>query len=498
MINYIAMALSGLLISIPINNPDFYYLGFIALIPALWALQRIKHSGFIHGWILGLFLIAGTSYWIFIPLDKYGGMNIFINIILLLLFFLVYAFFYGLWGWIFKKINYSNLVHPLILAFTWVGIEYVKFLFTPAYTFSTIGYSQRNFIEFLQLADVGGVFLISFITIIINAYIYKIINRKKLRYIIPLVLIFTLIFISGNIKVNNLEDEKFRTINTGIIQTNILPENKWRTSDIKKNMQDIVNDIDYLLKNNQVDLIITPESALTFDIIRNEYYRKIFFNKINNFDTFIQVGSMAMIDDYKKVYNSTFLISPDNEIINRYDKVNLLPFGEYLPFNNFSKNVFGLDFEEIFSFTGYPSWGESITLFETNYGKWKTLICSELIPPIPHKKDFDFFVNISNEGWFGRESLQEQMWTTAIFRAVENRKPLIKSGNNAYSGVIFPDGTFIRKSPADTEEFLIKVPIRKENNTFYSNWGNFIAYISLIFIIILLIRTYFFNSSTRP
>ncbi len=219
-------------------------------------------------------------------------------------------------------------------------------------------------------------------------------------------------------------------------------------------------------------LIIWPETSLTFDFIRNEYYRKKFFEKINIVNGYIQTGSLAIISAKDIVYNSSFLISPEGKVINRYNKVRLVPFGEYMPFQKLVKWITGI---EMISETP----GNDITIFNYENLSWKTAICSEILYPELVSKNIgqaEFVVNQSNEAWYKRGNLQEQMWSAATFRAVENRIAVVKSGNKAYGGLITPWGeTAVRSHARDEgQKLVVAVPIN-QGKTYYQSHADLIG-----------------------
>ena len=240
------------------------------------------------------------------------------------------------------------------------------------------------------------------------------------------------------------------------------------------------------VKNSQ--LVITPETSLTFDITRNEYYRDILKNKLKSLNTYLQVGSQAasVKDDNFKKYNSSFLISPAGKIENRYNKNRLVLFGEFIPFQKFVNNVAGTNLRSL-------TRGKGVEIFKTDFSNWKTVICSEILNPLFFQKNInkiDFVINQSNEAWYNKSNLKNQMWYGAKFRAVENRCSVVKAGNYAYNGLILPSGKQIKRDVNKKESFVVEIKIN-HTSTLYQKWGNYIGYISAIiwglFIIIKII-----------
>jgi apolipoprotein N-acyltransferase len=473
--------LSALLMTLPLSYPGLYYLSWIALVPFLFSIKNdAPVQGFKKGFLLGYIMFISISFWLYFPLVNFSGLPWIICLLLLAIAFIIPGFFYGLWAWTYILLSKKKSCSAFFLAFSWTGLEYLRYRILPALPFGFAGYTQRGFFPLLQLADVGGVFLLSFTVILINGYFFKLFQQRKLRNIIPLCIILIIILVYSNIRLSEIENGDSQYFEVGLVQTVISPDEKWKLSNLESN-------IDLLLDRSRQfsdpDLIIWPESSLTFDLIRNEYYRRKLINGLSGLDAHIQAGSLAIIDDRDEIFNSSFLFTPEGRIGNRYNKMRLVPFGEYLPFAGLIEPLTG------FSMLSKSS-GQEVVLFRLKPLNWRTVICSEILyPELVQQgiKESDFVVNQSNEAWYLSGNLQEQMWTAAVFRAVENRRAVVKAGNFAYSGIIDPSGkVVIRGRPVQEDILEGKVRTNREE-TIYQHWGDYIGYISLALVLLLLL-----------
>lgn len=478
--------------SLPLAYPHLFFISWIGLIPFLFIIKK-RNILFSYkaGTVMGITIFLCSTGWLYYPIVNYSGLPWLIAFLIFLLFIILVGSIYGIWGLVFTLIKKKDKLSPFWLAISWIGIEYVRFIFLTDFPFAFTGYTQVGFPWLLQLAEYGGFFLIGFVVILINGYLYLAIYRRKIKFILPVILMLSIIMVIGIININNYKSNNFKKINVGIVMTNLLPDEKWKVSNIESNIKYLIKQTKKIEKN---DLIVWPESAVTFDLIRNEYYRNIFYNMFGDIKTNIQIGSLAIIDNKKEKYNSSFLIT-DGKIKNRYNKIKLVPFGEYMPFSNIVEFISGLT---LFSETP----GKETVIFKTNFASWRTTICSEILQSelIQDKVEkAQFFVNQSNEGWYKRGSLQTQMWTAAIFRAVENRRAVVKAGNMAYGGVISPSGLALaKKHSANSNTITAKVPL-VTRQTFYQEWGDFVGYISAGFLLIFfVIKIYniFFSHQT--
>ncbi len=478
---YLLMVFSGLLIIIPLRNPDLFFLAWIAIIPALYALkdQELK-KGFWQGSILGFTIMAGTIYWLYYPLINFSGLPFIVVIFILLILFFLVGIFYGLWSVVFLLTNGRGKLHPIILAVSWVGFEYLRYLILSPIPFAFMGYTQEGFNYILQIADLGGVFLVSFVVILLNAYLFKIVKNRRLRYLIPVLFLLVLTLFYGNYRINQYQDlaAKANTLKIGIVNTSIPQQEKWLPSRIDENIDNIIEGTTGF---KDVKLIITPETSMTFDLVRNEYYRNILMEKLKELNSDILVGSQSRLGEEEGKYNSSFLLNPEGKVLVRYNKNKLVLFGEKIPLPEIVRKLTGLEI-------GSLNNGQELSIFKTDYASWNTLICSEILYPLLIKDNItaiDFIINQSNEAWFGNSTIHQQIWTASIYRAIEYRRAVVRSGNYTYSGLIMPSGLY-QGYKKDGEDFSIKVPFSR-GTTLYLKLGNAVGYSSLIFTAIILV-----------
>lgn len=452
------------------------------MIPFLYSVRNAKNKKdvFLKGTILGITIFVNTSLWLYYPLVNFSGMFVIPCLFIVSIAFILLGLIYGIWAWLYVYPLKKMLISPFWLAISWTGIEYLRYRLLEFFPFGFAGYTQVGNLHILQLADIGGVFLLSFVVIILNGYLYKAYLKHRLRYLIPVLLILITIVSYGGIRLNLLEKQTDTQFQVGIVQTNLTPEEKWKFENIEDNYKSLLKKTALL---DKVKLVIWPESALTFDLIRNDFYRSKFNNLLTDINIHIQAGSLAIIDDEMKKYNSAFLLSPDGKVITRYNKMKLVPFGEYLPFPELVELITGYT-------TNSEYQGEELKIFNLDNVNWKTAICSEILNHTLMSKEInrvDFIVNQSNEAWYRRGNLQQQMWTAAIFRAVENRRPVVKASNKAYGGIILATGESLVKLHAEKEpSYQGEIPLMRINTT-YQKWGDFIGYLSAGLTILLVL-----------
>ena len=462
--NYILILLSGILYILPFLNPNLFFISWFAFIPFLYSVYKSNYDKiFSKSWLLGFIIMFGVGYPLYYPIKSFSNFPSVIVILLLIILYIILSLIYGFWGKLYGIIESKNNFNPFIFSLTWLGLEIVRHIILNFFPLGYLGYTQANFNQIIQIADIGGVFLVSFLVIFINALIFKLLISKDKKYIIITILIIGLVLSYGFYQINRYEKIE-ESLKVGIFNTYIKQSEKWLPNNIEKYNDLFISNYPEFRDTN---LIITPESALTFDINKDQNYREEILKKVDEIDKYYQVGFLATKDNGKSYYNSTYLITPAGEIKNRYDKNKLVLFGEYVVFADLIQKTTGYRLNTLLA-------GNKISIFETPFTKWRTLICSEILyPEYVTKKieQIDFVINQSNEGWFENNStLKNQMYASLVFRAIENRRTMIKAGNLTYSGIVSPSGKRIKfKNNINREVVNIKIA---NNITIFNNLMN--------------------------
>jgi apolipoprotein N-acyltransferase len=176
------------------------------------------------------------------------------------------------------------------------------------------------------------------------------------------------------------------------------------------------------------------------------------------------------------MYNSAFLVGPDTTVLGRYDKIHLVPFGEYIPLRRL---LFFLD--KLVAGIGDFRSGEAYTVMAIPQGRFAVLICFEGIFPdlVRHfvRHGAQFLVNITNDAWFGYSPASYQHLSMVVFRAVENRLPIVRAANTGISAVIDPTGRLSQQTDLFVRTWIkARITPAEGATTFYTRWGDLFAY----------------------
>jgi apolipoprotein N-acyltransferase len=358
----------------------------------------------------------------------------------------------------------------------------------------------------IQIADITGIYGVSFLVVAVNGAFADIFLIKKRTEDMPLfplshtiigagvlclVILSTIVY--GQIRLKQERPGKYMTVS--IAQGNIEQDKKWNHQ-YQDTVLEIYKELSLRAKSFHPSLIVWPETALPFHFGTDDIYTKELIDFQKQLNTYLLFGSVLVKEQSDERYlmsNSAVLLDTDGNTVYSYDKIHLVPFGEYVPLRNL---LFFID-KMVVGIGDYIP-GERHTLAPFPLGGFAPLICYEVIFPGLVRKFFanggDFIVNITNDAWFGKTSGPYQHFSMAVLRAVENRKPVIRAANTGISGFIDSNGRILSRSDLFQRELLVMKIRTDSTRSFYARYGDLFSYIWIVFSIILI--TNIFGKST--
>ncbi|WP_035571867.1 apolipoprotein N-acyltransferase [Halonatronum saccharophilum] len=475
---YLLAILSGVIIGLTFRFRVLALLIWVGLIPFLFAFdtKRGRKEAFYLGWVMGVPLLAIGGYWAIYPLMKFSGFPLIINFIIFLFGASLLALYFGLFSFLLSFLEEKFDLHLLILIpVVWTGVEFIRVLISLEFPFFYLAYSQAFIPELIQLASYGGVSLVTFLIVLVNTLIFSSIKKKDYRYFLTGALVFAIIFIQGFLVLEG-EEEIRKSINISLIQPNFPQELKMDPRKQKEITESLLDQTREELVNNESDLLIWPETA----ILRTYYEdRRLPFNLPTKTPLFI--GGFAREGEGRdKVLNSAFLFDERRLPIERYSKLKLVPFGEYVPFPSLIPDIIQSGMNNL-------THGSEKVEFEINNFSWISPICSEILNSQLVRSLYsqqDFIVNISNEAWFEESHAPMQILQAGIFRSVEYRTPLVKVANTGISGIVDSKGRVLVESALfETWSHTGKLNIPHRVETPYYKLGNYFGWVNLLIII---------------
>ena len=477
--------LSGILLVLSYPNFNFEFLAWFALVPLLHALRdKSTLAGFTLGYLAGFTTFLGILYWIVVAVHTYGNIPLLPSLLILLLLILYLSLFFGTFTLLVHLVRQRFGSRMLIVApFLWVALEYVRSFLMSGFPWAYLGHSQYLNLPLIQVADITGVYGLSFIVLWVNVTLYLTLHQwpaKKFPYrealISAAILIAVLCY--GYIKMGatDRQNAKNPALKIGLVQGNIDQSVKWSEA-FQKVTLETYEKLSLGVAKGKPELIIWPETATPFFFQDEKRYQPFVLNVPVQTNAFLLFGSPSYKVERGKVvhYNSAYLAAPSGELAGRYDKIHLVPFGEYVPLGDIlSLGSLGEGIGD------FKSGKEAVNLVLPR-AKFGVLICFEIIfPDLCRqfvKKGANFLVTITNDAWFGRTSAPYQHFSLAVFRAVENRVYVARAANTGISGIIDPVGRIRKQGGIFREEAISGVIHLSVLKTFYTLHGDVFAWV---------------------
>jgi apolipoprotein N-acyltransferase len=498
---YLLACFSGLLLCIIFPTFDLEMLAWVCLVPLLFAIQgESLLTSFYLGFTTGFVSFLGIIYWVIIAVHTYGRIHIVLSSLILVLLVAYLSLYTAVFAFLVNYIRRQTQWNMLVVApFLWVALEYVRSFFLTGFPWATLGYSQYMNLPLIQGADITGVYGISFLILLVNAAVFDFISAigrgersSPLREGIIVLAILLVFFGYGVVQIKRVENisSRQRKIKIGLVQGNIDQSIKWDEAYQGKTLR-IYEKLSASLSGEKPSLIVWPETATPFFFQSEEKYRPRVIEVAEKTEAYLLFGSPSYrwSEGRAEYFNSAYLISPRKEVVGRYDKIHLVPFGEYAPLSEI------LSFLGSLSAVGNLSPGELIENLRFPPGEFGVLICFEIIFPNLCrkfvKKGADFLVTITNDAWFGRTSAPYQHLSMATFRAIENRVSIARAANTGISAFIDSKGEIKKRSGLFVEKALLGYISPRIGETFYTRYGDVFALASSTVAFISLLLSYF-------
>jgi apolipoprotein N-acyltransferase len=494
--------LSGILLILSFPNFDLEFLAWFALVPLFYS---IDGKGLYHSFKLGFFTgfvsFLGILYWIIVAVHTYGNVPFILSGLILLLLVIYLSLFTGAFTFLTRLIQTRSGIQTILFTpILWVALEYLRSFLLTGFPWAYLGHTQYLNLPFIQMADITGVYGLSFVILSVNASLYWVLRQWPKRTfpfkeVAITVLILLSFLIYGYVKIKHVDRKAIQSssLKVGLVQGNIDQSIKWDESFQLETLK-IYRRLSMKVAEDKPDLIIWPETATPFFFQEAKEYQPIVLEIPEKTNVFLLFGTPFYKIEKGKVnyYNSAFLVSPSKKLIGKYDKIHLVPFGEYIPLRRLLFFIESSIGEGIGNFKP----GKGIVHLPLPQGKFGVLICFEIIFPDLCRRfvkdGADFLVTITNDAWFGRTSAPYQHLSIATFRAIENRVFIARAANTGISAFIDPKGKIVKQGDIFTEEAMNGTIHLMKGKTFYTLYGDVFAWIcagfSIFFLFYALIR----------
>lgn len=498
----ILAAISGLLMIVAFPKLDQGWLAWAALVPLLLALRQSDwRRGLVTGLVAGLVCNLGLVYWTVHTMHVYGSLPLYLSIGLLFLLAGYIALYVGVFGMAIPAICRLPWHLPVVAPALWAALELLRERLFTGFPWELLGYSQHEDLWILQCADLFGVYGISALIVLTNAALTLAIllwlekrwqavtvsRPMAIRTGILTAALLIAVCVYGIVRMQTIDAEAAAAdhVSVAVVQGNIDQAHKWDpgfqllTTAKYKNLS-------MQAAAGKPDLIVWPETATPFYFLHDPLLSRMVLEGVKEAGTYFIIGSPSVTrsenSEAVSYHNSAYLAGPNGDILGKYDKVHLVPFGEYVPLKRFlpflGKMVAQVgDFKPGRRGTTLPWGNRPIGM----------LICYEVIFPELVGALVDngarVLVNITNDAWFDRTSAAYQHFSMAVFRAVENRRTLVRAANTGISGFIDPCGRIVSASSL-FEDAVATAPVALlQSTTWYTLRGDWPA--ALVILVIL-------------
>jgi apolipoprotein N-acyltransferase len=497
---------------------------WFGLVPLIWAVLnpgtvesgRPFRRAFLLAYLCGVLWYMGNCYWVRDTMLHYGDMPTGAPTLLLIGFSLVLGLYFGLFGLGLMIVRQATGKPSLALTFApflWGALDVVAARVTSV-PWDQLGYSQVDNGIVNQLAPWTGVYGITFLLVAVNALIATASIRETGRNRLAVTGAGILIAITGLAGITRNPAKPATPATAVLIQPNldVAGENDWSSpSDWQKHMQWLQKLGSEQCKtyiagipqtgagNGEIvcppypthpDLVVWPEAPALSFMEAEPRFREGMASLAKAEEAPVIVGGYGMdlseSEHQWLDYNSAMVFAPDGHRVGRYDKIHLVPFGEYIPFQQYLRFAHKLT-GKVSSF----SRGTQRSTFRLNGHRYGVFICYEAVfaDEVRHFAQLgaEVLVNISDDGWYGDTSAPWQHLNMARMRAIENRRWLLRATNNGVTAAIDPYGRVRQSIPRHQVDALPAQYGFRDDVTFYTSHGDIFAWLCVLLSFALLL-----------
>ncbi|MBK5254900.1 MAG: apolipoprotein N-acyltransferase [Vicinamibacteria bacterium] len=478
-------ALSGILLGLSFPKMSLAPVAFVALVPLLVALSGASpRVGLLCGEVAGAVQGFLLLFWVDEVVSRYGGASPLLALSLTLVLALAFGLFVAAFGAFQAHLGAAFGPRALLLApFAFVTCEFSREYLLFGFPWCLLGYSQVDFPELIQVASFTAVHGVSFLLVSASAGLGHVLLarspfERRLGLTLPALLISAALgFGHSQLQRHVAEDG---SISVGVIQASIPQDQKWETALLQSNI-----DRHLALSREAVQrgarLIVWPESAIAYELDLYPEVRDQISALTSTEAVFLLAGNDDRVRDQAGVLRSFVgakLISPAGDIVMRYHKMRLVPFGEYLPVPALVGDLLPIQrlVDNVSDFTAGKD-PTTARAFGTSIGAF---ICYEAIFPSLVRRfpmnGAQILFNLTNDGWYGTSAAPYQHYAMARFRAVENRRYLVRAANTGISAIIDPFGRELARTELMEQRALVGDVRAISEMTFYARFGDVFAW----------------------
>ncbi len=504
----VASACGGLLLSFAFPPFRFDFLAWFAFIPLFWAIHKDPRPSFcaLYGAAFGIAFFSVDLHWIYHALTVYGHFGVASALAMLAGMVLTLCLIPAAFTFLLSLLSNKGIAPSLAAPFLWTASEYIRTVLFTGFPWDLAGYSQMPHPVVIQAADITGVYGVSFLVLLVNGVLWELIRAKidksrpplRLAFITGLTMILVLVY--GDVRIGEFSraPKDKSTFTVGILQGNIPQDIKWEQAS-RHHTFSTYERLGRQAVQEGAGLLIWPETSapVVFGSRNPDCNQPGKISRRLRVPMLVGAPFTKIVRGATRYYNSAFLV--DGPVLRyRYDKVHLVPFGEYMPLTWLLPLGPGIAARE----ADYSP-GKSTTVMNVKgCPSFSVLICYETIFPemaaCAVRKGARMLVNITNDGWFGNSAAPYQDLAMAAMRSVENRVWLVRSANTGISAAFDPTGRMVSQIPLEQEgACTVKLPSNASAGSFYSRFGDVFAWLCIAISLLIIVSTIGFRRLAR-
>lgn len=469
---------SGLLLTLSLPKPDFYPLAWVALAPLLVAIMQAP-SLWRAAWVsyvAGGVFFGATCYWITETMMVYGGLDVLSSVGIGVLFSVTYALYFVVFGTaVYVAAHRWGPRGVLLASPLWVTVEFMRAHWFTGFPWMLSGYALVPFTGLLQVVSWTGIYGLSFIATAINSLFALAAMKRSPRWL-SAAAVAAIILSSFPLLQANGAGAREEPVAVRLVQTNIPLDQAWEKPATDE-LLDELSGLSEPSRGGRSNLIVWPETPAPFYLNEDVDFRSRIQKIARKSGAYVLLGYVDRIGESPS--NSAAVVDREGDIVSRYDKMHLVPFGEYVPLKRLLFFAESLT-RQVGDFVP----GTEYTISPLDHHRLSTAICYESIfPDLVRefvKRGSELIVVITNDGWFGESSAPFQHLRMGVVRAAENRRYVVRAANTGISAIIDPYGRIEGRTPIGQRMILEGTARFRSDRTFYTEHGDLFAWLNVV------------------